>query len=1070
MSPNRATETQIRSAIGELKKHYATTTSKGSHYRTSFATNLESLPPVRATRARELQSQHPSIERVVFEVAQAQNRRQAIEDWAQTHPNWLSESEAPVLAWFADLAADYTATATASLMVYAVEAGATPADYWLIRAALLDCGDTDQDQRAAISQFLGRHPLADAVAAYLRQDLNAAHQHLERWLPIDIGESAFKAAVEYQFACAAEDQEAMRSIATASHEKFGSTTPLLDHTKARLGRAARRESAVQFSDLQECLDLAIMIRDERRRWFGESAEALSLAVDAANLLGDHEFALKLTQPAPDGDAIPEEASDASILASAAMSAAHILDSNEVDIYRSRLSHDDPVGHQVDALTAQRGGDTESAAESWRRAYELSRDANDKLNIAYQLALVGHMPTSLPVVSPEVSAQLQLIDSAARGIYGQVQTLIAQARSNRLLAIAASELLYRQGRAEDAAKLAIQVGEKLNDPYLLMAAGSYFAHVSKIEDAVAAARTAIQVAPQRWGRRVEAWAFLVELLVQSGRWAEAADSAAQYLAHVPSSPDAQWALVVCQAQLGDISAAFDTYSVAGSPRPRTEFEAIVWVELWRHGKHSVKTSIAEFKVLLDDWKDNERVLEAASRALLFSDRNPAANDHYDVETLLADLIQKLPNVFHRHAIDSNDPLATLATIVSDLPDTTEIDSKIASGEFPLGVASTVFRRPYTQLLASRGGPVYTEIESHCPTMPKPWHGSTIVVDVSALNTLSLLPDLADVLLGYADPSLQGVSAQARDAAQAVRELEMQSTMTVGRSPDGTPRVLTITESEAQARHLRARRIQQLYAKLQVVDHLRVRHLPEISSKDGDYVWLTATDRAFVIDASLWCDDAWVRRFAESRGVATFSTRQLVADAVDNHIVLPELAEIAEAQLLCTGHVPAVVLPARLEDAARLTGWRPTELAHVIAYAPHHSDPVRLVGFAVKAMTESHNDPESLAGWTYAVAFWLIRVSGSATDCSQNLVALLSRIIRERWLNPSTLPHVLSGIRAAAIASGRDVEDPLAAVLSAHYQFLARRTNHKLAADHVRALVALGAPTDRMTALSVILRTN
>ncbi len=1070
MTPNLAIETQVRSAIGELKQHHYATSSAASQYRGSFLSNLESLPPVRAMQARELRNQHPKVERVAFEIAQTRNRRQAFDDWERNHPDWLPEDEAPILTWFADLASDYNSSSAALLINRAVQAGATPASYWLTRAALL--ASIDHDQREAILPLIGEHPLADAVAAYLNEDLDEASQQLRLWSPTNIGESAFKAAVEYQIARAAGDQETMLRIAISSHDEFGNTSILLDYTKERLRRASRRESAMQFSDLRDCLELALELRDQRRRWGGDSAEAICLAVDASNLLADHEFALRITQLAPDGDAIPEEAQDASVLAKAAMSAAHFLEPNEIAAYRSRLGDDDPIGYQVDALTAQRNGDAEGALAAWQHAYERSDSPSEQLTIAYHLALAGRLPVELHgAVDPDFARQLLLINEAASSTAGQLEALITQARSSRHLAVAASDILAAQGRPEDAARLSEQVGERLSDAELLMMAARWYTGLGRTESAITAARTAIHVAPQHWGGRANAWRGVAELLAESGKWVEAGDAAAQYLALAPHNPFAQWALIICQAQIGDITTAHQTYVSVGRPLPQTEASAIVWIELWRIEWQSGESSLAEMSTVLIQWPDNSRVREAATRALVLSERNEdGTTDTQAVQTMLADLMEGMPDVFRQYSFDPDDPIAALTAIVSQMPDTSEMDSKIASGEFPLGVAATAFGRTYTELLVSKSGPVFTEVDIHSLRTPINWRQLTIVADISALHTLTLLPDLADTLLGYAGTDVQGVSAQTRDASRAVQELATQSTTTVGRSADGTPRVFTISDSEARTRHQRAIAVQQTFAKIALVDHLRIENIAEVQPGDQNYVWLTAVDRAISAKASLWCDDAWVRNFAESKGVTTFSTRQLIAGATADQILALALANIAEAQLLTRGYVPSEVQARVLEDAGQLTGWQPQSLVHAIAHASVKCEPEQLVSFAIRAMSKSSNDPESLADWTFAITCWLIRIAGTGTDRSRNVAVVLSRTMQEPWLNSTTLPFVLSGIRTAVNASGQEVEDPLKSALSDHYLQLAQRTNHGLAAAHVRALVALAAPADRVTAIGVVLATN
>lgn len=144
-----------------------------------------------------------------------------------------------------------------------------------------------------------------------------------------------------------------------------------------------------------------------------------------------------------------------------------------------------------------------------------------------------------------------------------------------------------------------------------------------------------------------------------------------------------------------------------------------------------------------------------------------------------------------------------------PDTSDHDQRVDNGELPFGAAASVHRRSYAHSLSCRtasclrrGDASTFEREVEAARSAR---GQATVVDVSALATIELLdPEIGDQLLGYLG-SATGELSQRLDALRAEDDLSRRSTMTVGRSPDGTAQICTITDDEAGQRHERAQRL-------------------------------------------------------------------------------------------------------------------------------------------------------------------------------------------------------------------------------------------------------------------------
>jgi hypothetical protein len=435
--------------------------------------------------------------------------------------------------------------------------------------------------------------------------------------------------------------------------------------------------------------------------------------------------------------------------------------------------------------------------------------------------------------------------------------------------------------------------------------------------------------------------------------------------------------------------------------------------------------------------------------------------------LAELLPSLEDVFIPQDVDLENPLATLDGLVAQFPDTSEVDRQVEEGKFPLGLAASVHHLNYVELLASRKGVVFaadaTSFDDEVAAA-RTARECDAVVDVTSLLSVTYFDsEVGDQLLGY----VGGIAVpleQFLATTQAVENLSSRSTMSVGKSSEGTAKLHLISEQEAEQRFDRAKQLHARFQNVRTQERSADTNIPRASAEEEVFVWLTALDLAMdEPQRPLWCDDAKIRQLATATGVASFGTSALIEAMRLDQILSEDLAITLQAMLISRHHVGSAFRRDWLEAAAALDAWRAEGCASYMMWAPPTTNPESPVSFATEALRRSADDPGSVHRWVEATSLWLIRIGGS--DAYSNLVLFLQRLLSQPWLTSAQLPFVLAGIRAAT--SSAEVADPFEAALTSHYQGLAAKTGPALASEYLRGFVQLSNLGDRSITNRIIL---
>ena len=125
----------------------------------------------------------------------------------------------------------------------------------------------------------------------------------------------------------------------------------------------------------------------------------------------------------------------------------------------------------------------------------------------------------------------------------------------------------------------------------------------------------------------------------------------------------------------------------------------------------------------------------------------------------------------------------------------------------------------------------------------------------------------------------------------------------------------------------------------------------------------------------------------------------------------------------------------------------------------ASPEQQISFVLKALRHCKDDPEAVQIWVASISTWLSSVSPDPEVAAGNLRTWFSTLLRQEWINSSSLPHVLAGLRSVG-SERTDMGVLVPEVLGQLYTDVAEQTNHSVASGYIRELTRL-APTDDRT---------
>ena len=241
--------------------------------------------------------------------------------------------------------------------------------------------------------------------------------------------------------------------------------------RALLARAEVDKTATTAEDAFSALEHALIVRDNRRRWAGDSGDAVELACQACILLGDLERALKLASQV-EGEATPEEAGRPALR-------------QLVAVFRAGTEHSLPDARTpfesalFEGLAAADKADSESDAQALlSRAVSLASDDAELDRAQRALASLGVVDIPrLDEVRDRDAAHAEVILAIAEMSAGDTDSARARLRplagSVSIASLLLGEIEAEGGDLPAAARVLEAGARRFNDPRLFLAAARRF---------------------------------------------------------------------------------------------------------------------------------------------------------------------------------------------------------------------------------------------------------------------------------------------------------------------------------------------------------------------------------------------------------------------------------------------------------------------------------------------------------------------------------------------------------------------------------------------------------------------
>lgn len=1039
-----------------------------------FEENCEFLNPYRAEDARPIYTQWPAIARAVAAIVTSQDRGQILRDWSTRRPEWLADAPASALCWLSFVAIDYGASDAARVfLIEAIAAGASPRSYWQARLVL--AASLPRDEAEEMLDQAQDHPLAAALLADLHGNQQQALEHIRSWKPTLPEGRATKSLILAQLLTSLDDLESAIDVSLNGYEEYGSTGCALYAAKLLLGRGSLRKHPAFMSDLAKGLDLADAVRVSRRAWGGNSAEAAVVMMGAYTLLGSPEESWRTGTALPEGTANAVEAGDPNVVFEVARLAAELGMDQQARELMAEIE-EGPQKNHIEAILVQAESGAEGAIPIWTAMLGSTTDPAEALNIGLQLAHNAQeieWPSWVKDRFPVEVDDIELISALFRSIPGALQKARSRAATSRQVFHGLMSFHDSAGRYLEAAEVAESGGKRWNDPEAWLGAAEYYLKANNRDRAIQAAEEAVRVGGTSWKRERRARIILIENRSSQGHWDQALIEATR-LFELDPTDDSKWAFLTCQYMTADYQGAWDSLQRFKSLSPRTPDDARLWIQL-NSRFAAAMNYLQEAAMYAGRWSDNEQLRATIVVSLMQCNAKPASDDQVALyQELIARFIEDFPesSIFRSFSIDENNPVEFIRTLLLEQLESRDVALQpILDGELPLGMATNLSGKSYAEICLIRGaGRVFAGDPSTVEEEVSVVLGNLdkrVVIDISALSTLSILESqVPRELVGLFASSVLP-TASLHDVQTAAASLSTKSTESIGIDrTSGTLRISKISEDEADRRAQRAETMFALGKEFDAVSHPQVVQLPGLDAGVAQFRWLLALDLAKSLGLPFWCDDKVLRSLARTVGVESFGTPALLEAMRRQKSMTFRDIELCEAELVRNYYTGIQFTPSMMELAAEMDGWMPLGVAAAISEAGPTTSPETLIAFVLRALRRCKTHPEAIQAWVSVGATWLDSVSADTDSATYNLRLWFARILQQEWISSTSLPFVLSGLRAVTTQRA-DMDRIVPEVLGQYYSEVADQTDHATAALYVRDLVQQVPGSDRSAVLQQII---
>jgi tetratricopeptide (TPR) repeat protein len=1030
--------------------------------------NASKIPPFLAADAEALRDLYGSaVERVVHEIANADDRPALLRSWAAARPDWLP-CEGRVFGWLGEVSFEVDAPDAARRWFDdAISAGAVPIEYWRVRRAIVEL-DAPHGEAVAIGADMADHPLVRALTA---PDFGERLAQSRLWPTQSNTQASLRMSLIVENLLSMLDFDEAIRTGTEAFESDGFSGAGTHAVEAYMRRSAYQPGA-HASDLSAGLALALRIRDARRSWGVSSGVVLSKAIKASTMLSDVDRALTLSRRP---EATPEEATHPDVRREAVV-VMTLLD----NVRGAREMVDDAtplwIRLQVESKEAELLGEQDRANNLLAGAIDAADDPNQKAPLCFRLASRGVLHPfveSMRELNPDTVADLELVAALVNGESGAEERARQLASERATVAISLIEYFELSGRRRDVIFTAERAAAKWADPDLWLRAARTLHLEGRYSDAIDRASKALESGGAAWGSRSSAFIVQIEAATAKGDWTTAIASTQSLIRLQPRSADAHWALVRLRRNSGDVDQAYRDWRAGPKLDPRSPEEAALWFDFFRvHG--SEVATLQHLFTIATRFAAHQQLRNLALGALLGAPSLAEPIGELNFGTLLAQFEATYPGQHGVRKIqlgeDAEGPEiveAIQAAIGPKDESRQALLAAVSAGSLPVGFSSHYLGRHVAEMLnllhkSPRFAGSLSPGEQDKAIAAALEVGA--VADVTALFTLTLLSEEHSGVLAARFPGLVTTSEQMLDAS-AARE-------SFNRDPGGS--LFHGTENgkmsfrrsdpiEHEVQRLNSVRLVEWFRRSnRQAGRPLVSEIAKTLESDDD-TWMTALDLAARTDTPLWCDDAATRAVATEAGALVFDTPSLVAYLRRKGTISESLGNALDVDLIHNGTVGVAYREAVFDAVGRLDQMAPQGLAIAIRHGgPGHAQDK--INFIVRAMGAVIALPDQVATWAGVAFKYLGDITSDASSAHDNRVIFLNGLLIQPWLSPSSLTFIVGAARAEVGPGWDDVfRDAFQRMLSQ----VSIQTDGQTAAKFALALTAGLEENERRLALAVIM---
>lgn len=853
---------------------------------------LEGLPPVCRVHIHSLREVDPeTADRVALLLSQRSSRTPGVlAHLADEPPEWLQQAHS--LAWeaLAGFMRAHELSGYEPLLHGAITRGSPRSDLYQVREAVSAALEGDRERASGLLEQVSEGYLLldmtraliddDAAAAIAAVSASAVHEASDQGVALE-GVSALVWAH-----CQLDQIEMAISVMRDASGRFPDVTPLLlnrAHLELQWARRLSVEGRDHHGLLASAADQAIEARDRYRVWQGPSAPAVAIAAESMLLLDKAQRACHLATVEPEGEATPEEASDASVVKCLANALLDLdrheeLDELDLDVL------DESEGALLRAMQARARGDTD-AVTLMREAVAQAEDDRTRLMALHGLALFGEVdePALRQVTTARAAdtALIRAIASYYRDDDAAVVRLLSPHRSQSPVhAECLARAQHRSGATADAVETLREAAETRGAAFLYGTAVEMLMDQDDLDDAEALALAALAGSvPESVESRLRHW--LVEIANRLQQWTKMENYARALLTRFPEAPMASWAVVhslVCRAE----HRLAWRFIVEHSVMPVDEATALLAVQAYGGADRS-EVDAGRLLDIAGEFADSEVVCGAALSALV----TRAEGSHFtDTERsrfadMLSDYYERFPatSVMQRFSFD--DPEEALEIIESHMgrPSTEAVEAinQVRNGQMPYGLLQAVRALPYAELLLSRAAGQLTAVSTSEEQRERERDvaaaaiGGSVAVDTSVVAFAvhgGILVDQLAAIFGrvlVADELIVDARAAALSTSLPAAG-QMVYDPVLGH--------VRLSEAPSESEQIRSR-LGYLLNTFRGWFSVPSGRISTSWSEQGEHLrpWDASLRVALDKGCPLWCDDAALRAWARSEGVDSFGTYAL-----------------------------------------------------------------------------------------------------------------------------------------------------------------------------------------------------